>query len=99
MFRKYRIKSHFRFCTFLTLALILIIVATGTVLGFNDSAGITKEQYVEIKIIAGDNLWNLARLYGPKDQDIRRIVHRICMINNISAHEIQPNQNILIPIN
>jgi LysM repeat protein len=99
MFKKYRIKSHLRFCIFLTLVLILTIITTGTVLGFNESAGITKEQYTEVKIIVGDTLWDLAKSYGPKDKDIRRTVHRICKINDISAHDIQPGQSILIPIN
>ncbi|MGI6733112.1 MAG: LysM peptidoglycan-binding domain-containing protein [Anaerovoracaceae bacterium] len=97
MKKRYRIKSKFRFCLSLTILLIIIISAAGTIIGENQALSLTKPMYTEITVVTGDTLWNLAKAYGPADQDVRKIVHAICKVNNTSADKIQPGQKILIP--
>ena len=97
MNKKYRIKSRFRFTLFITIVLVLIISIVGTVIGLNTVDSLTKNTYSEIQIQSGDTLWDLAREFGPDDQDVRKVVHAICTLNNISAASIRPGQTILIP--
>ena len=95
--KKYRIKSKFRFCAAVTIMLIILISATGNLIGENQALSLTKPAYTEIMIVTGDTLWDLAKAYGPTDRDIREVVHAICKINNTSADKIQSGQKILIP--
>jgi len=97
MKKKYRIRSKFRFTLFLTIAIIMTISAAGTVIGANQAESLTKPVYSEITIQAGDTLWELAKEFGPADQDVREVVYEICKINGISAEGIYPGQTILIP--
>lgn len=94
---KHRIKSKFRFCLFLTLIMVLLISVQGIINGSDQALSLTKPIYTEITIISGDTLWDLAKEYGPADQDVRKIVHAICNINNISADKLQSGQKIMIP--
>ncbi len=97
MKKRYRIRSKFRFCLSLTIALIILISASGIVTGENQALSLTKPAYTEILVVTGDTLWDLAKAYGPDDRDIRQVVHAICKVNNISADQLQTGQKILIP--
>jgi nucleoid-associated protein YgaU len=97
MKKKYRVKSQRRFTIFLALLAILIITTATTAFGFNNAEALTRPVYTEIQIQNGDTLWDLAKAYGPKDQDIRKVVYAICEINEIHADELQAGQVILIP--
>lgn len=77
--------------------LIIIISAAGNIIGENQVLSLTKPMYTEITIVTGDTLWELAKAYGPVDQDVRKVIHAICKINDTSAEKIQPGQKILIP--
>jgi hypothetical protein len=95
--RKHRIKSKFRFCLSMTIMLVIVISIGGNITGQNQALSITKPTYTEVTVIAGDTLWELAKSYGPEGQDIRKIVHTMCKINNVSAERLQPGQKIMIP--
>ena len=97
MRKKYRIKSRLRFTLFMTIAILMMISITGTLIGANNAESLTKPVYTEILVQSGDTLWNLAREFGPDDQDVREVVYEICRINDISAASIYPGQTILIP--
>ncbi len=97
MKKRHRIKSKFRFCLTVTILLVILISAAGNLMGPNQALSLTKPVYTEIMIVNGDTLWELAKVYGPDDQDIRKVVHAICKINGISADSIQSGQKILIP--
>ena len=92
MKKRYRIKSKSRFCITVTILLIIIISAVGSISGKDQALSLSKPVYTEITIVTGDTLWDLAKTYGPADQDIRKVVHAICKINNTSADKIQPGQ-------
>lgn len=97
MKKKYKIKSKFRFTLFATLAIMLVISITGTVIGDNTSDSLTKATYAQIQVQAGDTLWNLAKEFGPENQDLRNVVYEICQLNHITADSIYPGQIISIP--
>lgn len=95
--KKHRIKSKFRFILSMTIVLIIVIAISGIITGQNQALSLTKEAYIEITIIKGDTLWDLAKAYGPKNRDVRQIIYAICKINNVSPDKLQPGQKILIP--
>ena len=53
--------------------------------------------YTEVKVQAGDTLWNLAKDYGDQTKDVREVVYDICQFNNVDAASIYPGQVLLIP--
>lgn len=97
MYKKYRIKSKFRFTIFTALMLALVISLTGLVTGTNTADSLTKNTYAKVQVQDGDNLWSLAEEFGPEDQDTRKVVYEICKLNQITADSIFPGQVILIP--
>jgi hypothetical protein len=99
MSKKYRIKSKMRFTLFLTIMLLIVFTAVGTAFGAYNAESLTKTSYLEIEIQTGDNLWNLAKEFVPKNNYTREIIHRICMLNGITPECIYPGQTLLIPIN
>lgn len=94
---KYRIKSKTRFCMFFIVLFFMVITITGNLAGHNHAIAMSKPAYTEIMVVSGDTLWNLAKDYGPENQDIRKVIHRICAVNDISADRLATGQKILIP--
>ncbi|MDD2476646.1 MAG: LysM peptidoglycan-binding domain-containing protein [Dysgonamonadaceae bacterium] len=95
--RKYRIKSHLRFSAFLTILFIAVVIIVGITTGMDQVKSLSKPTYENILIQSGDTLWDLAKTYGPENQDIRKTVYSICETNNITPQDIQPGQSIRIP--
>ncbi|MEI8215607.1 MAG: LysM peptidoglycan-binding domain-containing protein [Eubacteriales bacterium] len=95
--RKLVVKSKFRFTIFITVMILFSTFTLGTAFGVYDSESLTKPLYYQVQIQTGDTLWEIAQLYGPKDQDIRKSIFDICQVNNISAEQIYPGQLILVP--
>ena len=94
--KRYRIKNRFRFITFVTVVVLLISMALGNLFPVvaSDSDQIS---YTEVKVQAGDTLWDLARAYGSENKDVRELIYDICQINDIEAGSIYPGQILLIP--
>ena len=97
MNKHYHITSPARFAAFLLIAMILIVSATATVTGSDKGFGPADSTYTEVRIQSGDTLWDLAKVYGPQDEDVRRVVKRICRINEIAPEDLMPGQIIKIP--
>ncbi len=97
MKRKYRIKSKFRFTLFISLVMVMFLLTTGTVLGLNRLGGVDEPAYITVEIQSGDTLWELASQFGPDGIDPRKVVQEICRVNEISADQLRPGQEILIP--
>lgn len=96
--RRYRVKARSRFIFFITLMIILTVMTTTTLMGFNNADGLTSREYIEITVEPGDTLWNLAREHMPNNTDIRRAVHTLTTLNDIAAHELRAGQTIVIPV-
>ena len=97
MKKRYYIKSKFRFTIFLVMILLTSIFTFSAFLGLNNVQSMTKPIYTEIQIESGDTLWALAKEFGPKNTDPRKVVYEICMLNSITADGIYPGQVITIP--
>ena len=97
--KRYQIKSRSRFTVFVIFSIVLFIMVSNTILGFNNASSLTQKEYTEITVQSGDTLWNIAKTYMPENTDIRDSVYTLCQINNIAAHELKAGQTILVPIN
>lgn len=94
---KYRIRSKTRFTIFLTMVFLMVTFSANSLFGFNEAESMSIPEYHQIKVEAGDTIWNLALEYGPDEMDIRAFVFQICKINQISADQLQAGQTLLIP--
>lgn len=97
MKKRYRIKSQLRFTIFLSMVILIAVTSVFTIMGQNQAEAMTKPVYTEVLIQNGDTLWQLAKTYGPADEDIRKVIYKICEINGITADHLQSGQSILIP--
>lgn len=95
--KRYRISNPRRFTAFVCCTILILVFAGGTLLGLYDASSKDAVSYTTICVEAGDTLWNLARTYGPKNQDVRMTVYQICKLNNVSAETLQAGQYITIP--
>ncbi len=98
MKKRYRIKSRLRFFMSFMIILFLVLSIAANVAGSDKNGMKTKDDYVVVKVNPGDTIWNMAKLYGPEGKDIRRVVHKICLINQIGPEELRPGQELKIPL-
>jgi nucleoid-associated protein YgaU len=95
--KKYRIKSKFRFITSLVIMAAIVICIFGAVTGLSVSTALTKPQYTNVTITAGDTLWDIAETYMADDMDVRKAVYELCKYNDINASDLTPGMVIKVP--
>lgn len=96
--RKYRIKSPFRFVTFLIIVAGLIIGVFGYFTGFDVSTALTKpSDQITVEIVSGDTLWDIAYQYKSSNKDVRQAVYEICQANDIKDGHIEDGMILEIP--
>ena len=95
--RRYRVKSKIRFTVFLTILIVFSIFITGSFFGFFDASSMDESTYELVKVQRGDTLWDLAKQYGPKDEDCRQVIYQICKLNDLTPETLWPGLEILIP--
>ena len=95
--QRYRVKSKIRFTTFLTILIVFSIFITGSFFGFFDASSMDERTYALVKVQNGDTLWDLAKQYGPQDEDCRQVIYQICKLNDLTPETLWPGQEILIP--
>lgn len=98
MKKRNRIGSPVRFTGFLAVMILLVLAATINVLGLELSDQAVEPAYTEVRVQSGDTVWDLALEFGPQDEDVRRVVKRICRINGIAPEDLQPGQILQIPL-
>lgn len=99
MKKRYRIKAPVRFTAIVTTLVLICVFAISALTGYSDVSAAQESEYINVRVQSGDTLWDLAKTYGPKDQDIRQTVYDICKLNSIKASDLQPGQYILIQTN
>ena len=98
MKKKYRIVSKVCFTTFVCTLLLVSALSVSSMLGTDQASSMSDSCYTEVQIQSGDTLWNIAKEFCPKDQDLRQAVFKICELNEIQGQQVQPGQRILIPL-
>ena len=101
--RKYRIKSNFRFITFLVIVIGIAIGAFGFITGSNEAIALDKPADpvtpITIEVTAGDTVWDIAEHFKSDDTDTRKAVYEICQANDIPDGSIQSGMILTIPEN
>ena len=95
--KRYRIVNKARFvCFALAVCLTVCFVISGV---FKKSLANEEKdyRYTEVTVEEGDTLWELAKIYGSGEKDLREVIYDICTLNGIKAGDIQPGQTLLIP--
>ncbi|MBR6350999.1 MAG: LysM peptidoglycan-binding domain-containing protein [Firmicutes bacterium] len=96
---KYRITNRKRFITFLTAVIILSYLLVFGLVNIAFASDNNLKSTASVTVSAGDTLWEIAGDYVRPGNDIRNIVHEICILNGIRAGEIYPGQVLMIPSN
>lgn len=96
--KKYRIKSKFRFVTFMIIVIGLAVGAIGYFSGYGISTALT-DPYSEVKVevVSGDTVWDIAYEYKSSDKDIRKAVYEICQANELDDGHIEEGMTLTIP--
>ena len=96
--RKYRIKSNFRFITFLVIVMGIAIGAFGFITGSNEAIALDiPKDSVTVEVTAGDTVWDIAEHFKSDDTDTRKAVYEICQANDIHDGEIHTGMILTIP--
>lgn len=96
--KRYRIKSKFRFITFLVIVIGLTVGLFGYITGFDISTALVRHTNdVHIEILAGDTIWDIADKYKNDNTDLRKAVYEICQANDIHDGAIQEGMTLIIP--
>ncbi len=96
--KKYRIKSNFRFITFIVIVLGIAIGAFGYVTGSDETIALDQpKEPVMVEVTAGDTVWDIADHYKSDDKDIRKAVYEICEANGIQDGMIESGMILTIP--
>lgn len=84
--------------SFIKIVIITIIfIVSFSLLTVISSFGSKPVSYTEILIKKGDTIWSIAQKYNYNQQDPRKLVRQIKIINNIQNSILQPGQMIKIP--
>ena len=94
-----RVKSKFRFITFLVITFGLMVGAFGFAAGTYESTASVTTDYATYAVEAGDTLWDIAEQVNDSDTDTRKVIHAICQINEIHADDLQPGMVLVVPTN
>ncbi len=95
--KRHRIASPLRLITFITIIIVLAVMAGGSYFGYFDAAGRSEEAWVPYQVQPGDTLWQLALIHGRQDEDVRQTVYRIGKQNGIQANSLIAGVTIQLP--
>ncbi len=96
--RRYRIKSKLRFTVFWAIIAIVALSSYMGIIGLIDVQGNTVEQYDIIHVTAGESIWSLVDGHVPNNMDKREYVYHVARYNNIDPGDIQPGDEIKLPV-
>ncbi len=93
------IKSKLRFVIFLLSVLMFSVTLINVSFGADKASYNQSDNYIEIEVSSGDTLWDIANTYCDYSSDTRKVVHEICLINDIKASDLKEGMTIKIPTN
>lgn len=98
--KKYRIKSPFRFISFIVIVVGLVVGAFGYFTGFGISTALAKpSDQITVEVVSGDTIWDIAYQYKSTGKDVRKAVYEICQANDIEDGHIEDGMILEIPQN
>lgn len=97
--KRYKIANRFRFIVFVTVMMLAVSFTFAGITELFEVHSAEEPKYIEVSVVEGDTLWDLAKTYGSSAKDIRDIIYTICQINDIKASDLRAGQTIMIPVN
>lgn len=95
LLRKQRSSKRTRLAILLTL--VLTLLATGATAGVRQVLATQETAYHTVVVQAGDTLWDIARRWGDARTDIRNLVWKIRVMNQLESTNIYPGQVLVVP--
>lgn len=92
------IVNKLRFVLMSLLTLIILSIFLSYITGFFMSEASTINTPIEVEIVAGDTLWNLAATYNYYEEDLREVVYRIKTYNALDNGYLKVGQIVKIPM-
>lgn len=96
----YRIVKPVRFFMFVLILVLSLTLSIYLLISHDDADATTLDSntYKEVTVTEGDTVWSIAEDNYGNDIDLREAVSNICKINDIDPGEIQPGDQISIPM-
>ncbi len=91
------IVNRTRFVIMSLITLIILSTILTYVAGFFMSEATTNHEPLQIEVMPGDTLWDIAASHNYYEEDIRAVVYRIKQYNDLSDGTIYTGQVILVP--
>lgn len=63
----------------------------------SSASGLTKDSYIEVTVLHGDTLWEIADQYNG-EENIQKVVFDIIEFNNKQNSDLHPGEKLKIPI-
>lgn len=96
---KIRIRSKGRFCLFITLFILLLVILASLIFPiWTKGLAMNYTTYLTVYVEEGDTLWHIASKTLPKRTDIRDYIHEIYRLNNLETANLRIGQKLIIPI-
>lgn len=97
--KRYKVVDKNRFYTFLTFLFIIIIISVYFLFSKNTALSSVQDiRFYEIKVVEGDNLWNIASNHLKEKKNMQRAIYDLKKFNNLKTSYIYPGDIIKIPI-
>ncbi len=82
---------------------VLAVLIISLILWYNfniqESYAYSANQYLTIYVESGDSVWSIARRHVQANEDIRELMYRIRIANNLDASAtVFPGQSLRVPI-
>lgn len=91
------IVNKLRFTIFMTFLILVIIIATGIFLNTNKVFSTTYEEYKIVVVDEGDTLWHIASNNNIKEEDVRKVVYKLKLVNGLKSANIKPGDKLKVP--
>ncbi|MTI67773.1 MAG: LysM peptidoglycan-binding domain-containing protein [Firmicutes bacterium] len=91
------IANKVRFIIFMTCLILLLLTTTNIILNTNKVFSTTYQEYKTIVVNKGDTLWEIASNNNPKEEDVRKVVYELKVVNKLKSSYIRPGDILKIP--
>lgn len=91
-------KRKIKILFILTLFAFVVVIISGLIFNHKKVYSSTYNKHIEVEVVKGDTLWNIAKENNPNNADIRKVVYKIMKFNKMDSANIKPGDIIKIPI-
>lgn len=88
--------KYMKYVIYFSLSVLISVFLITNIVMAEDQ--LTADEYIEIKVEAGDTLWTIAKPYYDGKSDYREYLYNIRELNNLDQGVIYPGQTIKIPL-